>query len=582
MTPAGRLAALTLLALGCTAEAPAAIDRVETSAVLREGSPVTVVGDSLQGMVLGVPGTACEVVLGDAVLQGGRQRATGYLSKTQGLSEGQRLTTVCLRDPTQQATWAGWRVCAPISATFSARWLLPAPKWLGPQTVHLGDRLPIGAADLPLGREGQAVLDVDDGTRAATTLVTARARTLGEIRVDTGWLGPAPASAVLRLRLRVRGLAEGGDLAVGPWSGPLVVQLAPPSLMPLLPPVGRGEPAPLAVSGGGDRWSLLLSGTWLKAGAVAAYWPADAPRALPGRADGFAIAHSEFWQQALGVTDPGGLRFVGDVMLRVEGTQSDWMGPRQSIDWHVAATRQRIAVVPGPGWSAALDAVGLLHGRAAVETQIRLRLQQLFVGLRVDVSVGEQVPWPGEVLRVHLLGSDPSGLGLLGADNTQGKDSGNVVLDEDLGGFSAAAWSTGQVPWGGVFASEFLGFSSVLHPERAAATAQFEQIFGPWSPALGGRRALPTDVAVSGPAYPAVLAWANMIAETCAHEAGHALGLAAGGDPPHHAGDHPGWIMDAGAARPFAERAGLPGAAPSSWGPVDAAYLSALLGSGVP
>ena len=87
---------------------------------------------------------------------------------------------------------------------------------------------------------------------------------------------------------------------------------------------------------------------------------------------------------------------------------------------------------------------------------------------------------------------------------------------------------------------------------------------------MGGVSATAADAVKANAAIDLV---AKVVAEVTAHEIGHALGLAADTVDAHHSGDSPGWIMDAGAARPFAERAGLPSAAISQWGPVDLAYL---------
>ena len=75
-----------------------------------------------------------------------------------------------------------------------------------------------------------------------------------------------------------------------------------------------------------------------------------------------------------------------------------------------------------------------------------------------------------------------------------------------------------------------------------------------------------------------VLLWILVVVvSVLAHEIGHALGMPAGTADLHRPTDQPAWIMDSGGARPWAERAGLAGAPPAQWGPLDAAYLGQIL-----
>src|SRR6202011_1799751 len=58
-------------------------------------------------------------------------------------------------------------------------------------------------------------------------------------------------------------------------------------------------------------------------------------------------------------------------------------------------------------------------------------------------------------------------LGLLGYDNTPGKDVGNQRLFDRLGGVNASTQSDGFPGYGGVFTEQFLGFSK--HPGPSVA-----------------------------------------------------------------------------------------------------------------
>ena len=195
-----------------------------------------------------------------------------------------------------------------------------------------------------------------------------------------------------------------------------------------------------------------------------------------------------------------------------------------------------------------------------------------FAGYSVEVFDSDSPPPDivAERVKISVEDQDPNGLGLLGVDNSPGKDTGNIRLDENLSGLNMATRARGRSPYGGVFLGEFFTFSRKLNPNSAMADPGFDALFGPFSPALGGRAPQPGDSD-----SPAIEALAALLAETLVHECGHALGMAAGTPGSHHEGDQPNWRMDEGKFRSFSERAGL--GAPQQWGPIDAAYLAKIL-----
>ena len=70
------------------------------------------------------------------------------------------------------------------------------------------------------------------------------------------------------------------------------------------------------------------------------------------------------------------------------------------------------------------------------------------------------------------------------------------------------------------------------------------------------------------------------MAGTIAHEIGHSLGLAmvpGHPDEHHNLGDNPGWLMDEGIHRPFAERAEIDGHGPEFFGAPNFQYLQQIL-----
>lgn len=208
--------------------------------------------------------------------------------------------------------------------------------------------------------------------------------------------------------------------------------------------------------------------------------------------------------------------------------------------------------------------------------------------------------------QVDLSGEDPNGYGLLGYDNTPGKDVENKRLYDKVGGVNAATQEDGYPGFGGVFVESFFGFSE--HPGELAkklegANPFFDAIFDPFRPDIGGRPVEASDLKelvipklTSGDGCPAVdtadrglqiacAVWVlgSMIGSTMTHEVGHSLGLADpyGGEF-HNLGDGHNRLMDSGRFRPFLERAEILGYGPSVFCEEDYAYLRQILPSSEP
>lgn len=188
-----------------------------------------------------------------------------------------------------------------------------------------------------------------------------------------------------------------------------------------------------------------------------------------------------------------------------------------------------------------------------------------------------------EYLTVEVMARDPNDAGLLGLDNSFGKDVGNLVLDERIGGYNARSDQAGFYPYGGVFVESFQFFSPRLAQGVATefASETFDAVFAPVMPALGGVPARAGEVEAGGArgaeVAEAIRVLGNLLGDTISHEVGHALGLAAVEGDFHNPGDNPGYIMDAGVFRPFEERAQMPGAPPRVFAPYDRAYLEEIL-----
>lgn len=260
------------------------------------------------------------------------------------------------------------------------------------------------------------------------------------------------------------------------------------------------------------------------------------------------------------------------------------------LDAHIGLGREvRLEILPQlqvvrlaylASFDDALREFGLFAVRDAVRERILAVCRRDYEG--VSIRFQEEIPEDFEEFAVvEILGTDPNGAGLLGLDNTAGKDVGNLRFNDFIGGLNAESGAAGFYPFGGVFVASFLQFSPTLAGSDGALTSpRFDDVFGPFVPALGG-----TPVAEGE--YPggtrdagieqAIRALGNLVGNTVGHEIGHSLGLAAVEGSFHNIGDEPNRIMDDGAYRPFLERAELDGFGPARLAPHNRSYLREIL-----
>ena len=202
---------------------------------------------------------------------------------------------------------------------------------------------------------------------------------------------------------------------------------------------------------------------------------------------------------------------------------------------------------------------------------------------------------------VEIGGPDPNGIGLLGYDNTPGKDDGNVRLYDKIGGVNALTQQDGYPGYGGVFVESLFSFST--HPGSLATSIEgadvvFDQLFDPFRPDQGAAPAGADELAQfaplsSGGSCPAgdragriacaIWALGSLIGTTVTHEIAHALGLAdPGGSAFHNSGDWPNAVMDSGHARAFLERAEVKGQGPGIFCDHNYKYLAKVLPTATP
>jgi hypothetical protein len=213
-------------------------------------------------------------------------------------------------------------------------------------------------------------------------------------------------------------------------------------------------------------------------------------------------------------------------------------------------------------------------GVRALDERIRARVLEVVARDYQGVNIAFVAEEPEDFAlysQVEIAGPDPNGIGLLGYDNTPGKDNGNVRLHDKIGGVNALTQLDGYPGYGGVFVESLFSFSqhpNSLAQDIGAATPLFDQLFDAFRPDVEGSPvgaselgSIPTGApscpASDRPTRIACAAWSlgALIGTTVSHEVAHSLGLAdPGGEAFHNTGDWPNEIMDAGGARTFAER----------------------------
>ncbi len=289
--------------------------------------------------------------------------------------------------------------------------------------------------------------------------------------------------------------------------------------------------------------------------------------------------------EGLGAT-PG--RFEGSITPMVYDAHGEVYGVAWEGQFDVLPTKQVVYLKYLPAFSVALDRYGL----ANVERQIRDRILEVVNRDYSGVNV-EFVEEPPEdfvaYATVELGGPDPTGGSSFGFDNTyhdQPKDTGNLYIDDYLGGINHQTGEAFNNPYGGVFVESFANFSPTLHPEMGHASDNFDRLFGPFMPELGGDRVRATEWPNGERAdeiAEAIQAFGSVVANTVSHEMGHALGMAHFPNdwesPGHrfHNLDAEGCIMDAGVDRSFEQRAEIEGYGPAEFSPRNQQYLEQIL-----
>ena len=483
-----------------------------------------------------------------------------------------------------------------------------------PSQLFTNAAVTLDGAGILRPEEGQTTAVIEDGEFRADAghVIDLGAETLpvewkgardsGQLRFDPAVLGVHPGQLEATVRFENR-LADGTTLeeAASPrdvessLERTFIADISPSqaSRGQLVELDGRGFVLP--PSGAGYGMWLRFEGTLT---------PSD-PQAQSQHFEGSSAAIGEPWE----VVDDETIR--QDVWYEVEGRELQGLGAVPGTfdgtitpvlydeygeveglawqgDFEVLPTKQVVYLKYLPAFTTALDRYGL----ASVEREIRDRILEVvhrdYDGINIEFVDSEPDDFAA-FATVEIGGPDPTGNQAFGFDNTyhdQPKDTGNLHLDDYLGGINPETGEEFNNPYGGIFVESFAAFSPTIHPEMGHASKRFDEIFGPFMAELGGDRVRAAewpDGERTDEIEEAVRVFANVVGNTISHEMGHALGLAffeGDWEEPgmrYHNMDGDGHIMDAGIERSFKQRAELDGQGPEVFSPENRAYLEEIL-----
>ena len=506
------------------------------------------------------------------------------------------------------------RVTRTVHATGTGSWyefpielsvkdnLTPAVTGVSPEVLFPGDLVTIAGAGFLLPGEGTSSVVFDGSfealnpptTKALHNIfipATAISREALQLRLTPDLFGVKPGK--IKGTLRVANTTDAGTEESEPLTGlslplekPYLESVSPTSLSrgQILRFHGRGF---LPTDAAFQATSLILVEGTFTSGTrdPITFSGVDALSLFPDRIDDNTTME---YVLRVNIDLNGQLVGLGLISGTLTGTVTPWilsgtdavLGQGTPFEVQILPQRQVIYVKYLPGFTESLDHFGL----RVVEDRIRERIAQVALRDYAGVNIVFQEERPVDFAEygvVEVGGTDPNGADLFGLDNTEGKDVGNLRFNDVIGGLNAETEEEGYYAYGGVFVESFLGLSPGLgHGNLPIRDARFDAIFGPFIPALGGAPVAEGEPG-SGPRAAqvdeAVRVLGNLIGNTITHEVGHSLGLTALDGEFHNVGDNPGWIMDSGSFRPFAERAEIDGEGPAVFSPFNRTYLESIL-----
>jgi hypothetical protein len=318
------------------------------------------------------------------------------------------------------------------------------------------------------------------------------------------------------------------------------------------------------------------------------------PEFVDGRRVRYTINEEDGLGQAIDVRLDTGI-FDGTIAPVVAYGPDEIVGPPRPTMFAILPVKQVVWVKFLPSYVESLRIFGLRALDSMIRERILEVLRRDYETINMDFRTEEPTDF-ALYATLEIAGPDPNGLGLLGYDNTPGKDINNARLFDRIGGVNALTQEDGFPGFGGVFIESLFAFST--HPptgsRQDSADPLFDDIFDPFRPDRGepftsadlgmgqvpkltSGGGCPTDERLYQAAC-AVWVIGSMIGTTVSHENGHSLGVA---DPLgtrfHNLGDAPNRLMDAGGARTLPERAELMGEGPAVFCDDEYLYLREIL-----
>ncbi|MBI5532977.1 MAG: hypothetical protein HY898_09695 [Deltaproteobacteria bacterium] len=383
---------------------------------------------------------------------------------------------------------------------------------------------------------------------------------------------------------------------------PLTLSLQPPAVFSLSPSSASLGQYVMIQGGGfvddseqGSLTTLDFEGTFTPDGAASI--PASLtllPHFVSGQLARYVLNTEDQLGEAINLREASG-KFEGTVTPTIHFGAEKEAGKPVAMKLGIDRVKQVVWLKFMPSYVESLRHFGLRAADQRIRDRVFEVARRDYEGINIEFR--PQIPEDFALFEsVEISGPDPNGLGLLGYDNTPGKDQNNLRLYDKIGGVNATTQEDGYPGYGGVFVESFFGFS--MFPGKFAkkidgADAVFDQMFDPFRPDRGGVPVDAMDMSTAAPPLTstalcpapdrptqiacAIWALGSMIGTTMTHEVGHSLGLADPFGPDfHNPGDMPDRLMDSGGARSLRERLEM-GEGPAMFCDDDYAYLRKVL-----
>lgn len=489
--------------------------------------------------------------------------------------------------------------------------------------VHVNERVPVQASGLLSGDEGETYAQIVDGEVRPSAgdvraldgeripIEWAGSRASGRLSIDPAIFGVQTGEFVATVRLVNRPRIGAAQTGLGTHELRGRIQ---PSIVATLEPGGASRGEFVDIQGRGFVPSDADAGYGMVLRYEGEFVPRDGSSAMPiadavepdgaggggsriERAPERVVAEDTIrqtvWYRVTERRELAGLgrrpgTFDGSITPLLFDAHGEQVGDAWEGEFTVEPTKQVMYVKFLPVFSRALEAYGLRNVERPIREKVVETIREAYAGYHVEVTETRPTRWSAYAT-IEVGGADPTGTRAFGFDNSfndVAKDTGNLFLADYLGGVNAEAAAEFNNPYGGIFLNSFSYFSAELNPDSPGSTDEFDRIFRPFMPALGG-------TPVAGDEWPegprtsairaAVDAIGHVVGNTAAHEFGHSMGMTfvqqdttRPTDIFHNQISGP-YLMDGGSERPFAERAELPGTQPAGFNERNRAYLDRII-----